>query len=138
MDEATRRAYVRTRLDKAHDDLATARDDLAHGHWRGAINRAYYTIFHTASAVLLWQGVERTRHSGIHSAFGEFLIKPGIIEAEYGQMYTQARKSREEHDYGLDAAWPPAGEAEQIVADAERFVARLERYLREAGALPKL
>jgi len=135
MDVATRRAYVRVRLAKARDDLVTARDDLGHGHWRGAINRAYYTIFHTASAALLWHGTERARHSGVQSAFGEFLIKPGTIEAEYGRIYSQARKAREEHDYDLDVAWPSAEEAKQIVADAERFITRVERYLREVGAI---
>lgn len=134
MDDATRRAYVQVRLAKAKDDLATARDDLAHGHRRGAINRAYYTIFHMASAALLWHNIERARHSGIQSSFGEFLIKSGAIEAEYGRIYSRARKMREKHDYDLDAAWPSAEEAEQIVNDAERFVARVERYLREVGA----
>jgi uncharacterized protein (UPF0332 family) len=90
MDVDTRRSYVQIRLAKARDDLATARDDLAQNHWRGAINRAYYTVFHTASAVLLWHDVERVRHSGTQSAFGEFLIKPGIIETEYGRIYSQA------------------------------------------------
>jgi uncharacterized protein (UPF0332 family) len=135
MDDATRRAYIRVRLEKAQDDLATARDDLAHGHWRGAINRAYYTIFHTASAALLWHSVERARHSGTQSAFGEFLVKPGLIEAKYGEIYSRARKERERHDYDLDAPWPLAEDAGQVVADAERFVARIERYLREVGAI---
>jgi uncharacterized protein (UPF0332 family) len=63
------------------------------------------------------------------------LIKPGVIEVEYGRIYSQARRSRESHDYDLDAAWPSAEEAEQIVSDAEHFVARIERYLREVGAI---
>jgi len=46
MDEATKRAYIQIRLARARDDLATARNDLAHGHSRGAVNRAYYAIFH--------------------------------------------------------------------------------------------
>ena len=134
MDTATRRAYIQARLAKAKDDLATARDDLAYGHRRGAINRAYYTIFHTASAALLWHDIERARHSGIQSSFGEFLVKPGHIETEYGRIYSRARKMREKQDYDLDAAWPSTEEAEQIVNDAERFVARVERYLRDVGA----
>ena len=42
MDEATKRAYIRVRLDKAHSDLSNARNDLEHGFFRGAANRAYY------------------------------------------------------------------------------------------------
>jgi uncharacterized protein (UPF0332 family) len=135
MDEATRRAYINIRLEKASDDLVTARDNLTLGHWRVAVNRAYYAIFHVASATLSWSGVERARHAGIQSAFSEFLIKPGIIEPEYSKIFAKAQKIREEQDYDLEAASLTAEDTEQIIADAERFVARLERYLHEVGAI---
>ena len=96
MDDATKRAYIETRLAKARDDLLTAQDDLQNGHWRGAPNRAYYAVFHVASAVLLWLDIERARHSGTQAAFNEFLVKPGKLEPEFGQIYSRARKAREE------------------------------------------
>jgi uncharacterized protein (UPF0332 family) len=135
MDTAAKRAYVDARLAKARDDLSTARDDLTHGHLRGATNRAYYAIFHVASAALLWHDVERAKHSGIQSAFNEFFVKPGVLEPEYGRIYSRARKAREEQDYDLEAAPLTAEDAKQIVAGAERFLVRLERYLREVGAI---
>jgi uncharacterized protein (UPF0332 family) len=104
MDDATKRAYIEIRLAKARDDLLTAQDDLEHGHWRGATNRAYYAVFHVASAVLLWLDRERARHSSTQAAFNEFLVKPGKLESEYGQIYSRARKAREEQDYDLQAA----------------------------------
>lgn len=135
MDEATKRAYIATRLTRAQEDLATARDNLTGGHLRGAANRAYYAVFHVASAALLWLDIERARHSGVQSAFGEFLVKPRHVEPEFGRIYTRARQAREEQDYDLDAAPLTPEDAEQIVSEAERFVARIERYLREAGAI---
>jgi uncharacterized protein (UPF0332 family) len=135
MGAAAKRAYVDARLAKARDDLSTARDDLGHKHWRGATNRAYYAIFHVASAALLWLDVERAKHSGIQSAFNEFLVKPGILEPEYGRIYSRARKAREEQDYDLEAAPLTAEDADRIVAEAERFLARLQVYLLEVGAI---
>jgi uncharacterized protein (UPF0332 family) len=114
-------------LDSAHDILAL-------GHFRAAVNRAYYTIFHAASAVLLWHDVERSRHSGVQSAFGEMLVKPGIIEPEFGRIYTKARKAREEQDYELLAGPLTKTDAEEILNDAENFITRMERYLNEVGA----
>ena len=104
MDNETKRAYIRARLDRAQDDLATAQDDLAHGHFRGAVNRAYYTVFHIATASLLWLDIERSKHSGIQNAFNEYLVKPGLIEPEFGAIYSRARKLRELQDYDLEAA----------------------------------
>jgi uncharacterized protein (UPF0332 family) len=53
---------------------------------------------------------------------------------EFGAIFSRARRARERHDYDLDVAWPSSDEAEQIVSDAERFIARVERYLHEVGA----
>jgi uncharacterized protein (UPF0332 family) len=135
MDDATKRVFIGIRIARAQDDLATARDDLAHGHLRGAVNRAYYVVFHTASAALLWLGIERARHSGTQSAFSAYLVKPGHVESEFGKIYTRVRKIREEQDYDLGASSLTMQDAERIVGDAERFVNRLESYLRQEGAI---
>jgi uncharacterized protein (UPF0332 family) len=82
MDLATKRTYIRVRLDKAIDDLGTAGDLLKVARWRGAINRAYYAIFHTASAALLWLEIERVKHSAVQASFNEQFIKSGLIEVD--------------------------------------------------------
>lgn len=135
MELDAKHAVIRVRLDKAHDDLRTAREMLRVQGWRGAVNRAYYTVFHVASAALLWRDIERAKHSGVMSAFGEFLVKPGLVEPEYARIYADAREWREEQDYSDAARRLNESTATPIVNSAERFVARLERYLREAGAI---
>ena len=76
--------YLRHRLERSHEDLAWARSALERGEYRLALNRAYYAVFHLTSAVLANLDVIRHRHSGVESAFHEYLIKPGFIEPEYG------------------------------------------------------
>jgi hypothetical protein len=135
MDLATKRDYIRVRLDKAIDDLGTARDMLKVERWRGAVNRAYYAIFHCATAALLWLEVERVKHSAVQASFNEQFVKTSLIEVEYGKLYREAREWREDQDY-KDLARPiDETTAAKIVDNAARFVARLERYLREVGAI---
>ena len=43
---------IGTRMDVAQEDLDTAHLTFDAGQFRGANNRAYYSIFHTISAVL--------------------------------------------------------------------------------------
>jgi uncharacterized protein (UPF0332 family) len=86
MDIATKRTIIRIRVDRAAEDLATAQELLGLSRWRAAVNRAYYAAFHVASAVLLWLDVERSKHSAIEAAFNQLVIKPGIIEVEYGRF----------------------------------------------------
>ena len=135
MDDATKRTYIQAHLTRAKDDLATAQDNLLHHHLRGAVNRAYYALFHTASAALLWHDIERAKHSGVQAAFGQFLVKPGKIEPEFGQIYTRIRKARETEDYDIMAVPLTVETAKQIVDDANRFVTRVDSYLHQAGAM---
>lgn len=128
------RAYARSRLDRAREELETARQNIAHGHFRAAVSRAYYAVFYMASAALFTQSVQRAKHSGVESAFAEFLVKQGYIEPEYSRIYQRARRRREEADYA-DEPHIDEAEARQALGDAERFVDRVERFMRDVGAL---
>lgn len=128
------RAYARLRLERAREDLATARDNMGQGYFRAAVNRAYYAVFHMASAALFSQGIQRSKHSGIEAAFSQFLVKSGQIEAEFSRFYQQARRQREAADYG-DIVDVDEATARQTVKNAERFVDRLEKFLQDAGVL---
>lgn len=133
MDENTK-IIIGVRLEKAKDDIATAHELIALRRLRGAVNRAYYAIYHLATAVLLTQDIERSKHSGVQSAFSQYLVKPGLIEPEYGRILTSARKARETSDYA-DRIELDEETAQRIIADTDRFVARMEEYLAGVGAL---
>ena len=135
MERRDKVALIQHRLITAKDDLESAHILLEAGKYRRAIGSAYYTIFHVASAVLLWHDQERAKHSGVESTFAQLVIKSGKIEPEFGRIYSRARRERERADYDVLASPPTAEEAQQILADAERFVIRMEQYLREVGAL---
>jgi uncharacterized protein (UPF0332 family) len=72
---------------------------LREGFLRGAVNRAYYAVFHSASSALLWQDIERKKHSAIEALFNQLLVKTKVIEVEYAYIYKAAREWREEQDY---------------------------------------
>ncbi len=133
MDEHTR-ILIQVRLEKAQEDLATAHELASLGRFRAAVNRAYYAIYHLATAVLLTKEIERSKHAGVQAAFGHHFIKPGLIEPEYGRILVSARKARETCDYAdrieLDTEVTMA-----IIADADRFVVRMKSYLEGCGAL---
>ena len=128
------RAYARLRLERAREELETSRENIANGHIRAAVSRAYYAVFYMASAALFSQSVQRAKHSGVESAFSQYLVKPGYIEPEFSRIYQKARRQREEADYA-DIPVIDEESARQTLAEAERFVDRLERFLRDVGVL---
>lgn len=132
MDQAVI-AIIRIRVERADEELRATRKLVEDGLYRIACSRAYYAAFLMTTAVLLTLDVARTKHSGVESAFHKQFIKSGRIEAEYGRLYALLRKTREDSDYN-DKAIASEEMARQRLADAERFVARLEQYLREAQA----
>jgi len=131
--EEKRKKIIAAYLTRSHEEVDTARLLFANGKYKVALTRAYYAVFYAASAVLLSEGIKRSKHSGVQSAFRQSFIKLGVIEAEYSDIYGAARDARELSDYEL---WfMPAEEfTETVIADAEKFVARMEWYLREVGA----
>ena len=133
MDEATL-AIVRIRVERADEELRAARELIGDGLYRIACSRAYYAAFLMTTAALLTLDVARAKHSGVEAAFHESFVKGGRIEAEYGRLYTLLRKTREDSDYN-DRAVATEEMARQRLADAGRFVVRLEKYLRAVGAI---
>jgi uncharacterized protein (UPF0332 family) len=134
MDEETRRIIIGVRLEKCKEDLQAARELLRLGFLRAAVNRAYYGVFHIASAALLTLDIERSKHSGVQSAFSQYLVKPGHIEPEYSKIYGRARRLREDYDYADEMRDLDEKFTAELLADAEKFAVRMERYLREVGA----
>jgi uncharacterized protein (UPF0332 family) len=64
-----------------------------------AVARAYYAMFHAATAVLSFKGIKRSSHRGILSAFGEYLVKPGLIEKSLHLSLREAFELRQQTDY---------------------------------------
>lgn len=117
-------------LNRARRDLKAAESNLELGYHYIAVSRSYYAMFYSASALLASKGVMRSKHSGVISAFGEYFVKTGIIEQEYAKLIGNAFDSRLDSDY--DVAFTIEKEAaEDILADARQFVARVERYFEE-------
>jgi uncharacterized protein (UPF0332 family) len=84
--------------------------------------------------MLLTQGIERRRHSGVMGAFREHLVKSGLIEAQYSNIYGESLVIREDADYAVEI--PIDREmAETALDQAHRFVVRMRSYLVEGSFL---
>jgi uncharacterized protein (UPF0332 family) len=116
---------------QAHEALLAAADNVRLAHYSTAINRAYYAMFYAANALLATKGIQRAKHSSVLAAFRQEFVKTGRVEAEYSDSYGDAMDARHEADYtiGARATKKPA---QDYLEDAQRFVARVERYLKES------
>jgi uncharacterized protein (UPF0332 family) len=134
MIERMSETEVQQYLYLATEDLAAAQDNLRLSHLRAAVSRAYYAMFYAATAVLGSRGVWRSKHQGVIAAFGEYLVRPGLIEPQYGRMFHDALEARVDSDY---APQPDLNEtsARNQIANAQEFVRRMVQILAQSGEI---
>lgn len=74
------------RLHRSEDDLSAAELLFKEKKYRIANNRAYYSIFHALRAVLILDGFDSSKHSGIIAEFRRRYIKGGVFSSEIRLM----------------------------------------------------
>ena len=90
---------VRLHLEEADACLAQAELLLTSLHPGGAVSRAYYAMFHAATAALLHRDIKRRSHQGIIAAFGQTFAKAGILDARFHRHLVKVFDLRQESDY---------------------------------------
>ncbi|MCK5662677.1 MAG: HEPN domain-containing protein [Thiotrichaceae bacterium] len=117
---------------KAKRATASAKILLDDGDIDGACNRAYYGMFDAAHAALLAVGdpvnpANTKTHRGLIGAFGQYLIKPGLLKIELGRLFNQVEQIRLIADYmgeevDFDKGKWAVEKAEFLVLEVEKFL----------------
>jgi hypothetical protein len=115
-------------LELMREALADAQSGLEQDRSRWAANRAYFAMFHAATALLLKDGLSFSRHRGVISAFNQRLVKNRRFPRELGSQLSVAFEARNAADYGYREQISLDVVAD-LVRGAERFVAETERIL---------
>ncbi|MBN1509807.1 MAG: HEPN domain-containing protein [Sedimentisphaerales bacterium] len=127
MNEDTRRLIV-YRLDQAEETLNAARELSAAGHYRDAVNRAYYAMFYCGLALLASRGLGASKHSGVLSLFNRHFIKTGEFPPEYGRHLREAFDLRQGSDY-REFVQISLEQVQEIISKAEAFLQQTRRAI---------
>jgi hypothetical protein len=119
---------IQLHMSRSSELLIVARENLVNHHPADAISRAYYAMFHAATAVLLKLGIERSSHKGVISAFGESVVKAGMLDIRYHEYIRAAFESRNESDY-LPCPEETPEDARITLEQAGDFVAVCKKIL---------
>lgn len=127
-DVGTQMDVARHRLQVAKEDLDTAHLTFEAGQYRGANNRAYYSIFHTISAVLAKEGVAFKKHKDTLSYFNKNYVRTELFPRELGRKIVKAEEIRHASDYDTFYIASREVTAEQIQT-AEQMLELAEKFL---------
>jgi len=118
-------------LRKSGDAFESAQSELRAGRYDFAVNRAYYTAFYAASAVLLAHGRHFVKHTGVRAPVHRTLVKPGLLDSRFGRIYERLFDARQRADY-LALTETQADEAAGMAAEAGEFVAAMRALIAPA------
>ena len=122
-----RKALSELRLSQAKQCLVSAEALLQIYDERGAVNRAYYAVFHAIRSVLILEGKDFAKHSGVISYFRKEYIKTGVFSADISDTITDLFNSRSSSDYD-DHFDFTKDEVVELLKEAGEFVEVIEAY----------
>lgn len=131
-DFGTEYDVAKLRLEAAEDDLESAKILLEAEKYKGANNRAYYSIFHAINAIHILNGVSYRKHSEVLGNFNKDYVKTGIFPKDLGRKVAQAEEIRHASDYD-DFYIATKSEVEEQVKLAEEFLQLAKEYYENWG-----
>lgn len=112
---------IQANLERAQQSLEAARQLEIGLYYDFAAGRAYYAAFYAATALLLHDGVEMSRHSGVIAAVHQRYIKTGMLDRTQGKSLNWLFELRSVGDYG-GLAHVSRTEVVQAIQVAEKFL----------------
>ena len=122
---------IAANLERAEESLQAARELAAKNFHDFAVSRAYYAAFYAATALLLHEGLELSKHSAVISSIHKRFVKTGKIDKAQGKALNWLFELRNVGDYG-GIEHVPQPEVEQAIEAAEQFLKTIKLLLQSA------
>ena len=119
---------IAAHLERAMQSIQAARQLTSGGYNDFAASRAYYAAFYAATAVLLSEGLDLSKHSAVIASIHQRFVKTGRLDIEQGKALNWLFELRGVGDYG-GTAHVSRQEVEQAIEAAEKFLEAIKLLL---------
>ena len=99
---------------------------------RSVINRAYYSMFYSILALLIFEPYSSSKHSGVLSYFNRHYIKNGRISKDIGRAVNKAFDVRQRGDYREQVIYTRE-QVEPLIDWAGKLIAAVKYFLKNNG-----
>jgi len=121
-------SLVLKELDSARDDLLTSKDSFGRENYKWATIQAYYSMFHTARALIYSQRYREKSHYCLIVALEHLYVEKGLIEKELVESLILGKEMRESADYR--SSFSKEG-AENLIKAVDKFLAVAKNLLKK-------
>lgn len=115
-------------LQRAEQSIEAARQLRAGGFHDFAASRAYYAAFYAATALLLSEGLEYSKHSAVIASIHQRFVKSGRMSQEQGKRLNWLFELRNIGDYG-GTVHVSAEQADEAIIAAQEFLQAIQELL---------
>jgi uncharacterized protein (UPF0332 family) len=122
---------VGDRLELARQTLRAAEVLRDAGLYRHAVGRAYFAVFHAASALVASVGLRARTHEGLRSLVNEHFVKSGALGLEHARTLRQVAGDRNDADYDASATFSEE-DATGDIGRAKGFLDAVEALVAKA------
>lgn len=116
-------------LERAEQSIKAARQLASGSFYDFAASRAYYAAFYAATALLLHEGLEFGKHSGVIASIHQRFVKTGKLDKEQGKALNWLFELRGVGDYGVNAH-VSREQFEQAIEAAVKFLEGIKPLLK--------
>ncbi len=117
---------VKKELEAAEADLESAGNSASEGNFKWVTVQAYYSMFHTAKALVLSRGYREKSHICLSIALKALFMDSGVLESRHLTRFRDCMGLREDADYGLiyseSSAKAALGWAREFLEDAKSAI----------------
>ena len=124
---------ISANLERAEQSIRAAKQLALGGYSDFAASRAYYAAFYAATAILLHQGLELSKHSAVIATIHQLFVKTGKLDKEQGKSLNWLFELRAIGDYGV-TAHVSRKDVDQAIDAAERFLAAIKSLLHKTAS----
>jgi uncharacterized protein (UPF0332 family) len=119
---------IAANLERAEQSIRAAQELTAGGFYDFAASRAYYAAFYAATAALLGEGLDLSKHSGVIAAIHQRFIKTGRLSKDQGKELNWLFELRNVGDYGVTVHVSQSDAARAIQA-ADSFLQAIKSLM---------
>lgn len=116
------------KIERALEELDTARLLFVNDRWKAANNRAYYSIYYAVTAVLCLEPVAFRRHKDTLAYFNKNYVHAEKFDRRLGRRIAKAEKIRHASDYD-EFYITSREEAEEQIQTAEELIEAVKAYV---------
>lgn len=120
---------ITANLQRAETSIRAAKDMLEKEYYDIAASRAYYAAFYAASALLLNENIDTSKHSGVIASIHRLFVKAGKLDKEQGKNLNWLFELRGVGDYGV-SEHVSSGEAYKAIQVSEEFLESVLKILK--------